>query len=135
MTYVLDTSAVLAHFRKESGWQRVQSLAEDPDAVLLLASVSLVEFARRLHELGFPEGDADDAITSYTMLFSQILPIDEAVALQALKISRSAVARVPLTDCLIAATASLQKACLVHRDHHFASIGKALLKQLDLSAG
>ena len=132
MTYVLDTSAVLTHFRKENGWERIQSLAEDSDAVLLLASVSLVEFGRRLHELGFLTDEVDDVIENYTLLFSEILPIDEDVSLQALKISRSASRRVPLTDCLIAAAASLRQACLVHRDRHFGAIEPALLKQLDL---
>ena len=133
MDYVFDTSAVLTHFRKETGWERIQALAEDPEAVLLLASVSLAEFGRRLHELGFPTAEADDVIERYTMLFTEILPIDERVSLQALKISRSANRRVPLTDCLIAATASLRRACLVHHDRHFGAIGHALLKQLDLS--
>ncbi len=132
MTYVLDTSAVLAHFRKESGWERVQSLAEDSDAIILLASLSLTEFGRRLQELGFPAAEVDDTVARYAMLFSEIVPIDEAVALRALTISRSAVGRVPLVDCLIAAAASVRQACLVHRDRHFGFIGRALLKQLDL---
>ncbi len=131
--YVLDTSAVLAHFRKERGWERVQALAEDPHAVLLLVSLSLTELARRLVELGFPTGAADSAVESYKALFSSILPLDEPVALAAIEIGRRATGRLPLVDCLIAAAARKRQACLVHRDRHFAAIPGDQLPQLDLA--
>ena len=52
MRYLLDTSALLAHYRQEDGWQEVQALFETDEADLIAASVSLTEFGRRLRELG-----------------------------------------------------------------------------------
>ena len=52
MLYLFDTSALLAHYRRESGWQQVQAIFDDDAADILLASVTLTEFARRLRELG-----------------------------------------------------------------------------------
>lgn len=52
MIYLLDTSALLAHYRDEVGAARVQALFEREEDELLLASVSLPEFARRLKDLG-----------------------------------------------------------------------------------
>ena len=59
MPYVLDTSALLAHYRQETGWQPVQALFEADDTELILVSVSLTEFGRRLRELGATEDEAD----------------------------------------------------------------------------
>jgi len=131
--YVLDTSAVLAHFRKEQGWERVQTLAEDPHAVLLLVSISLTELARRLGELGVPAKVADDVVANYKAVFSEILPVDEALALAAVKIVRRSPGRLPLVDSLIAAAAHERHACLVHRDRHFGAMPSDLISQLDLA--
>ena len=132
--YVLDTSAVLAHFRKEKGWERVQALAEDPKAILLLVSISMTEFARRLGELGFPTHAIDNAVANYKAVFSEILPVDGTIALAAVEVGRRSTARLPLVDCLIAAAARERQACLVHRDRHFATIPDNWLSQLDLAA-
>ncbi len=43
MRYMLDTSAILAHYRREAGWQEVQEFFESDDAELFVASVSLTE--------------------------------------------------------------------------------------------
>lgn len=43
MRYLLDTSALLAHYRQEAGWEEVQTLFEDSAAELLLAAVSFAE--------------------------------------------------------------------------------------------
>jgi PIN domain nuclease of toxin-antitoxin system len=42
MTVVLDTSALLAHHRDEEGVDGVQSLFEDANIELLIASVTLM---------------------------------------------------------------------------------------------
>ena len=51
MSYLLDTSALLAHYRQEEGGEEVQALFDDAKTQIVLASVSLVEFARRLRDL------------------------------------------------------------------------------------
>ncbi|MCX7110926.1 MAG: hypothetical protein NTX45_12525 [Proteobacteria bacterium] len=52
MLYLFDTSALLAHYRREAGWQQVQAIFDDATTDILLASLTLTEFARRLRELG-----------------------------------------------------------------------------------
>ena len=49
--YLLDTSAVLAHFRNEAGAVRVQQLIEEEGSEILIATPSLLELRRRLKEL------------------------------------------------------------------------------------
>jgi len=60
MRYLLDTSALLAHYRQEVGWEKVQALFETDEAELLIASVSLTELGRRLYELGSTEIEVED---------------------------------------------------------------------------
>ena len=50
MRYLLDTSALLAHYRQEHGWEMVQAVFEDNEAEIIMASVSLPEFGRRLRD-------------------------------------------------------------------------------------
>jgi len=48
MRHLLDTSALLAHHRQERGWEMVQAAFEDDEAEIIMASISLPEFGRRL---------------------------------------------------------------------------------------
>ncbi len=43
--YLLDTAALLAHFRKEPCWEKVKETFDEPDAVIFIASVTLTELA------------------------------------------------------------------------------------------
>lgn len=65
MRYLFDTSALLAHYRQETGWEQVQALFEQEDVTLYLCVLSLPEFGRRL------------------------LPVDERIAYTALDIGRA----------------------------------------------
>ena len=51
MTYLLDTSAWLAHYTGENGGAQVQKLIARDGARILVASVSVTEFMRRLQTL------------------------------------------------------------------------------------
>lgn len=132
LRYLLDTSALLAHFRQEEGWEAVQSLFETEDALLMIASPSLTEMGRRLLSLGASETDVAETATSYQLLFHEIVPIDTAVALAALVIGQRSVRRLPLVDALIAGAAQARSAILVHRDEHMAGIPTALVQQRTL---
>ena len=68
MTIVLDTSALLAHHRDEEGADGVQSLFEDANLELLIASVTLTEFGRRMHELGASPEEIQKILWSFTSL-------------------------------------------------------------------
>lgn len=118
MRYVLDTSALLAHYRQEAGWQEVQALFEADEAELILASVSLTEFGRRLRELGATEAEVEEVLSAYQLLLPEVAAIDTKVARAAFVLGCRTPRRLPLVDALIAAVAQTKAAVLVHRDEH-----------------
>ena len=133
MRYLLDTSALLAHYRQEEGWQEVQALFETDEADLIAASVSLTEFGRRLRELGANETEAEEVLSAYQLLFTEIASVDVAVARAAFVLGCRTPRRLPLVDALIAAVAQARAAVLVHRDEHMRSIPPELVLQQDLT--
>jgi predicted nucleic acid-binding protein len=134
MTYLFDTSALLAHYRDEPGTDAVQDLFDREDSIVLLCSVSLAEMARRLLELAVPEQGVWQIIADYEGLASEIVPVDAVVARRSDLITRRATTRLPLADALIAAAAASRGAALVHRDAHMRSIPESEVLQLDLAA-
>ena len=135
MLHLLDTSALLAHFRNEPGAAQVQAIFENDDAEILLSAVSIAEFARRLHSLGAEPAETKDIIARYGQAIDEIIPVDAGVARASFELSLELPARLPLADALIAATAQSRHAILVHRDAHMRAIPSTLLDQLDLDAG
>jgi predicted nucleic acid-binding protein len=129
MIYLLDTSALLAHYRGESGAQRVQELFDGDENSILIASISITEFSRRMVDLGALEHEIDKAIFAYGRLFAEVVVIDHDIAKAAFQLGQRASSRLPLADSLIAASAASRKAVLVHRDPHFESLAKELLLQ------
>ena len=85
MKYLLDTSALLAHFRDEEGAEKLQDLFDSKDAQLLVASVSLPEFARRLRELGMSEQESLHVLDQYLLVLEEVVPVDGPVARGALR--------------------------------------------------
>ncbi len=134
MLFLFDTSALLAHYRREAGWQQVQAIFDDGAADILLASVTLTEFARRLRELGASDGEARQTAEAYRLLVNDVVAIDERLAFAAFDLARATPKRLPLADSLIAAAASERGACLVHRVDHMSHIPENLLRQLMLSS-
>jgi predicted nucleic acid-binding protein len=132
MTILLDTSALLAHHRDEEGAARVQSYFENGDMRLLIASVTFAEFGRRMLELGASQEEIQIVVDGYRRLFDGIISIDEHVAMKAFALAVQSPKRIPLIDSLIAAAACLQEATLVHRDSHFESIPRSILKSESL---
>ncbi len=129
MRCLLDTSALLAHYRDERGAERVQELLDDSEVEILVASPTLTEFSRRMLALGAVQSVIESALGDYGLLFRSVVSIDEKIAHAAFGISVAAAERLPLVDSLIAAAASSMRAKLVHRDSHFASIPDHLLDQ------
>lgn len=132
MIYLLDTSALLAHYRQEDGWEVVQALFEDDEAELHIASVTLTEFGRRLYALGATESEAKETLARYESLFATNVAVDADVAKTAFVIGCHTPRRLPLVDALIAAAAQTKGAILVHRDEHMRAIPSSLLGQKDL---
>jgi predicted nucleic acid-binding protein len=126
--FLLDTSAILSHFRQETGWQRVQEIFEG-EADVLIAAPTLTELIRRLRELGFSSAEAQETTSTYRELVTNVEAIDATTALSAWRIIDQNHNRLPLIDALIAAAALERKAVLVHRDKHMAAIPSSLLAQ------
>ena len=135
MTVVLDTSALLAHHRDEEGSDRVQSLFDDSDNQLLIASITLTEFGRRMFALGASLAEVEKILADYKHLLDGVVPIDGDIAMNALTLAAKASKRIPLVDSLIAAVACQKQATLVHRDQHFENIPTILLKMESLHKG
>jgi predicted nucleic acid-binding protein len=132
MRYLLDTSALLAHHRQESGWAAVQALFEADEAEIIMACISLTEFGRRLRDLGAPETVVRETLANYQLLCTEVAPIDAATALAAFVIGCGTPRRLPLVDALIAAVAQAKGEVLVHRDAHMRAIPPELLQLSDL---
>lgn len=132
MKYLLDTSALLAHFRDEEGAEKLQDLFDSKDAQLLVASVSLPEFARRLRDLGMSEQESLHVLDQYLLVLEEVVPVDGPVARGAFEILCKSSERLPLIDSLIAAAARSSDAILIHRDRHIRAIPASMLTQLDL---
>ena len=132
MIYLLDTSALLAHHRQESGWEQVQAIFADDGAEILIASVTIAEFARRMRELGAAEPGIRETLADYRMLFSEVIAVDGVLAWAAFQLGCRTPKRLPLVDALIAAAAQARGACLVHRDEHLVAIPAELVQQMRL---
>jgi predicted nucleic acid-binding protein len=121
VTIFLDTSALLAHHRDEMGADRVQFYFENRDIQLLISSVSLAEFGRRMLDLGASQEEIQSVISGYKRL------LDGIISMKAFELAFQCPKRIPLVDSLIAAAACLQDALLVHRDSHFETIPRSIL--------
>ena len=133
--YLLDTSALLAHYRGEAGADQVQEILLDDSEEVYIASPSIAEFARRICSLGAEAADAREASLAYAGLAARVIPVDTAVAMRAFEIALGASSRLPLVDALIAACASNVEAILVHRDEHFEALPRSTPERLMLSEG
>jgi predicted nucleic acid-binding protein len=131
--YLLDTSAILAHYRQEAGGDEVQALFEADEAELMIASLTLTELGRRLRELGASESDVERVLSEYELLFNEVVPLDAAIAKAAFAIGCRTPRRLPLADALIAAAAQARDAVLVHRDEHMRPLPTELVRQRELA--
>ena len=132
-TYLLDTSAILAHYRDEVGTKTVEELFDDDSAEVCISSLSITELARRILELGSDSATARAESLVYAGLASRVIPVDAAVAIRAFELGAAATSRLPLIDALIAASAAISGAILVHRDSHFDALPEGLPERLFLA--
>jgi predicted nucleic acid-binding protein len=131
MSYLLDSSAWLAHLFGEPGAEQVTHLFDAPQDAVSISALSIPEVYARLKSLG-QEDHWTEVWAIYAALFTKIIPADEAIAHQAILIRTATPARLPTIDGLIAATAIVQELILVHRDPHLATIPNHLLQQMQL---
>jgi PIN domain nuclease of toxin-antitoxin system len=75
MTYLLDTSALLAHYLAEPGATRVQGLLEDTAVVAGTSILALFEFDLRLHQLGIDPVTRTAELNRYRALLSEVVNV------------------------------------------------------------
>jgi predicted nucleic acid-binding protein len=126
---LFDTSALLAHYLAEPGAARVQALFEDAAVVAGTSVLALFEFELRLHQLGVDVATRAVEVNRYRALLNEVVNVDETLRVEGVRLRISATARASAMDTLIAATAILRAATLVHRDPHFTAIPPSMLKQ------
>lgn len=134
MTHLFDTSALLAHYLAEPGCNRVQFLFEDESVLAGTSILVFFEFELRLRQLGLTTSMLSTELAHCRALFSEIMNVDEEGRRAGLIVRTEATARIAAMDTLIAATASVRNATLVHRDPHFLAIPTTLLNQEILPA-
>jgi len=133
MNYLLDTSALLVLYRKEPEVDQVLALFDDSQHDILLSTVSVAEFGRKLRELGKNQEEIEETLDLFMQLLSQAVPLDEVVARASIRLADSVPLRLPIVDALIAASALVHEACLVHKDKHMAAIPPDVLPTLNLA--
>lgn len=129
MTHVLDTSAVIANYRREPGWDQVRKLLEDRSALVAISALTVVEFDTWLRHQGLSQIDRDDAVRECIGLVDSVASVTHEIADFAVGLRSQAAKRIPTVDIVIAAIAALADAVLVHRDDHFSAIPLGALKQ------
>jgi predicted nucleic acid-binding protein len=128
VTYLLDSSALLAYYFGEPAGRRVRLLLSDDRADIRLSVITMAEFWSRLRAEGLVQ-IFEEEWRKISTLMSGIEPVTLAVVQRSLDLRAKATARLPQIDALIAATAAFHGAVLVHRDPHFLSIPEGLLQQ------
>ena len=131
INHVLDSSAWLAHIFEEPGADVITALFEDPETEIGISVLSLLEVHAQFR-IKDRMADFHEMLESYRPLFSRIIVANEPVILRAINLREAASARLPAIDSMIAATAALQGAILVHRDAHFSAIPADQVQQLYL---
>ncbi|MBA4386684.1 MAG: hypothetical protein C0404_01815 [Verrucomicrobia bacterium] len=130
--FILDTSALCAHFMEENGWQMVQDLFDDPEEGVTIAAVTLFEFHFVLKAKGVAVADITETTRIYGDVLSNPIPADAEAVREAIRLRESVPGRLTLADALIAGCAVSREATLVHRDKHLSEIPDRLLKQIRL---
>lgn len=131
MTYLLDSSAWLAHLFGEPGVEEVTSLFDNPGTEVSISVLSIPEVFARLKSLD-RQTHWSEVWEIYSQLFSKVIPADEVIAHQSIQLRAATPERLPTIDGLIAATALVHQLTLVHRDPHMTPIPNPDLRQIQL---
>ena len=126
--YLLDTSAILAHWLNEPGAFQVEHILDGKEA--FVASVTWFELRIKWQDLE----QLDELIDIYQDAVAGTVDITEKVTKSAFEIRRATASRIPTVDALIAGAAQVRGLKLVHRDPHLASIPAGMLTQTMLPA-
>lgn len=126
--YLLDTSAILAHWLNEPGAFQVEHIIDGKEA--FVASVTWLELRIKWQDLE----QLDELIDIYQDAVAGTVDITEKVTKSAFEIRRATPSLIPTVDSLIAGAAQIRGYKLVHRDPHLAAIPESILTQTMLPA-
>lgn len=132
MTHLLDTSALLSHYLGEPGAEVVQAIFEDDSNTPGTLILALFEFELRLHLLGLDIKSRAREMARLRELMVAIVDVNEDVRSEAIRLRLLSSERIATIDILIAATARLNDAILVHRDPHFRNLPATEVRQIVL---
>ncbi len=121
---------MLAYYFEVDGADRVQALMADTKNPPSICCVTELEFGARLKSLGAEAQFQIDWPELSNLL--RTYSLDAQIVARAVEIRYACSDRLPTVDSLIAATASFHNMVLVHRDPHFESIPRKLLRQVSL---
>ena len=130
MKYLLDTSALMAHVLSEPGWEIVDGLLNEQSRDTAISSITWLEFNILARATAPNPASAAEVLALYQDLLAEAIPATRETAGAALELRLLAAKRLPTADALIAATARLAGATLVHRDPHLAAVPHKVLKQI-----
>lgn len=128
--FLLDTSALLAHFFDEPGGREAARLMAEGEVIL--AAVTRVEMHGRPRHVGVPPAERETVLDQYMGMASRVVDIDEQVARRACVLREASPHRIPTVDAMIAACASVHGAILVHRNAHYRGLPEGMVTQVDL---
>ena len=131
MNYLLDSSALLAFYFGEPGSERVHEILSDDHSSVALSVLSAAEFWSRLRAEGW-ERIFDEEWRRVSDVMTLIAPVSFDVVRRSFDLRLAVTTRLPQIDALIAGTALVHDAILIHCDAHFLSIPGHLLQQESL---
>lgn len=130
MTWLLDSTALLAFLLDETEAEQVESLIYDRPGEAAVSFATWLEVHGRLKALGLSQEDTEAQMSDARALPLATLWPDERILQGMLEIKAGGY--FPFADTLIAATAHAHGLTLVHKDPHFSAL-PASIRQLDLS--
>jgi predicted nucleic acid-binding protein len=119
-SYLLDTSALAAHFLGEPGGAFVADCIRKGQAALCALTVIEFQLLLKAHGAGAAERNRVWSLCRGTL--SVVHPVDETVAGLAVQLRSQASDRLPLADACIAACAARHGLILLHSDSHYAAL-------------
>lgn len=122
MTHLLDTSGMLALLFDERGADRVSEIIDDPTAIVGISALTLFEVMTAAFRRMGSYPSAIQVVAECVASIERIVPVTEEIVRLAMDLRQEGAARIATVDIVIAATAALHGAILVHRDPHFASL-------------
>lgn len=119
-SYLLDTSALAAHFLGEPGGDFVADCLRKRQAAI--CALTAVEFHLLLKRHGMKAADWRRVWALCRETVVRVHPVDETVANFAVEIRARSTGRIPLADVCIAACAACHGLTLIHADGHYAAL-------------